>query len=362
MEANNPATGVPPAVCKSRVSLTGDLFPRGIPQLWCPLLTHFRAAGVLDEKRIRRHLTHLAPHARGILVPGSTGEGWEMDDGEVMDLLGVVLEAARGAEIPVLIGILKQSAEAMHATLDRMLEWLGKHTSMASPHAAMRAAGSVGFTVCPPTGNELSQLEIEEALAGILERGLPTALYQLPQVTRNEMSPQTVQSLAGRFPNFILFKDTSGRDQVAQSGRDFGGVFLVRGAEGDYARWPRHRNGGGPYAGLLLSTANVFARQYAELFTRLEHGNVEEATAMAMLIEPVVTRMFDRVAGFEAGNPFTNANKALDHVMAFGKAALDRNPPLLYSGIRLPMDFIAEAGDALTEAGLFPKSGYLEAE
>ena len=50
----------------------------------------------------------------------------------------------------------------------------------------------------------------------------------------------TVAALAGEFPNFILFKDTSGADRVAQSGLDLGGVFMVRGAEvGGYSRCER---------------------------------------------------------------------------------------------------------------------------
>ena len=61
----------------ARARLTQRLFPRGVPRLWCPTLTHFAAKGQFDEPRIRRHLQHLAPCIQGALVPGSTGEGWE---------------------------------------------------------------------------------------------------------------------------------------------------------------------------------------------------------------------------------------------------------------------------------------------
>ena len=76
------------------------------------------------------------------------------------------------------------------------------------------------------------------------------------------MSPALVASLARRFPNFVLFKDTSGADRVTAAqaaGLDLEGVFLVRGAEGGYAAHLRP-NGGG-YDGLLLSTANSFGAQ-----------------------------------------------------------------------------------------------------
>jgi len=73
---------------------------------------------------------------------------------------------------------------------------------------------------------------MEHGLTPTLELGVPVALYQLPQVTLNEIGPELVSNLAGRFPNFILFKDSSGGDRVVLSGMDLGGVFTMRGAEG----------------------------------------------------------------------------------------------------------------------------------
>ena len=61
---------------------------------------------------------------------------------------------------------------------------------------------------------------------------MPMAIYQLPRVTQNELSPELARGLGSRFENFILFKDTSGTDRVALSGNSWDRVFLVRGAEG----------------------------------------------------------------------------------------------------------------------------------
>jgi hypothetical protein len=80
---------------KARALLTKRLFPQGVPRLWCPTLTHFAARGEFDEPRIRRHLQLLAPYVKGVLVPGSTGEGWEMSDADIQHLLAVVLDAAK---------------------------------------------------------------------------------------------------------------------------------------------------------------------------------------------------------------------------------------------------------------------------
>ncbi|MBM4089737.1 MAG: dihydrodipicolinate synthase family protein [Planctomycetes bacterium] len=344
------------AIGQQRKALIGDLFPAGVPRLWCPSLTHFRARGELDETRIRRHLHFLAPYVKGLLVPGSTGEGWEMNDDDIRRLLEVVLQAARPAGMRVLIGVLKHTLTEMLQCADTTVTWLAARADGKSPQDALVQSGAVGFTVCPPRGRTFSQTDIEGALSCILERGLPTALYQLPQVTDNEMSPETVASLASRYPNFYLFKDTSGGDRVAVSGLDLGGVFLVRGAEGGYARWTRA--GSGPYDGLLLSTANVFAPQLHAVLELLARGRSGEAAELSRRVETVVQQTFALVADFPVGNAFTNANKLLDHIMAHGSAAQEYEPPLLRGGTRLPAEFVERAATFLRGAGLFPDAGY----
>src|SRR5436190_23942628 len=100
-----------------RQALHAKCFPQGVPRLWCPTLTHFRATREPDAARIRAHLTVLAPWVRGILVQGSTGEGWEMSDADIRALLGIVLEAAKELGVRVLIGVLKTSVEEVLAGL-----------------------------------------------------------------------------------------------------------------------------------------------------------------------------------------------------------------------------------------------------
>ena len=319
-------------------------FPKGIPSLWCPTLTHFRAAREPDALRIGSHLVALSPVVHGILVPGSTGEGWEMNDADILALLEIVLDAAETSGVRVLVGVLKTNIDDMLACLDSM-DTIRTHPAVA------------GFTICPPRGSDLNQQAIRDGLARVLERGWPTALYQLPQVTQNEMSAETVAGLASEFPNFILFKDTSGLDRVAQSGLDFGGVFMVRGAEqGGYAAWPRQA--GGPYDGFLLSTANVFASELAQMLRLLDEGNIEAARAISEKLVEVVSRAFATVREFPFGNAFANANKILDHCLAHGDDALHIDPPMLYSGVQLPKRFIESAFAMLREHSLLPQSGY----
>lgn len=340
-----------------RSALIGRLFPDGVPKLWCPPLTHYDADGEPDRDRIAAHLRSIAPYVRGLLVPGSTGDGWEMDDDEQRRLLDLVLELARGLNLKVLIGALRTDAIEERRVIVDALGWLRGRTGLEDDTEAMAAAGVCGLTVCPPTGRDLPQEEIRGRLAAILELGVPTAVYQLPQVTLNEVAPETVAGLAGRYPNFYLLKDTSGEDRVALSGLDLGGVYLVRGAEGDYHRWLKAN--GGPYDGFLLSTANCFTARLYRMIGHLEHGRLDEARAEITPVEKVVARTFDLVADLPEGNAFANANKALDHFLAHGPEAGRLPPPRLHAGSVLPPQVIEATGRELTDCGLMPARGYL---
>lgn len=279
-----------------------------------------------------------------------------MNDDDIRELLDVVLRLAVELRIHVLIGVLKKTDDDMLKCVDETLKWMVERVGAATTDEALDRTGVVGFTVCPPTGAGLSQSEILTALRRVLDRDVPVALYQLPQVTQNEMSAETVLELATRYPNFILFKDTSGTDRVARTRMELGGVFLVRGAEGEYARWTDPAMG--VYTGLLLSTANVFAAQLDAVLRLVQDGQTAAAASIAERIETVVRQMFALVDGIEFGNPFTNANKILDHVMAFGPDAEAHGPPLLYSGYRLPARLVTTAVELLAASALLPTSGY----
>ena len=321
------------------------------------MLTHFSSAGVPDRERIHRHLDAIRGEVRGILVPGSTGEGWEMTDEDILAVLDVFLEKTAETGQKVLIGILKTDAAGVVAGIRRIVGHLLQWTGTDSWQTAFLKSGEVGFTVCPPSGADLEQSFIREALASVLDLGYPTALYQLPQVTRNEMTPETVSALAAEYSNFYLFKDTSGEDVVARAGKEYHGLFLVRGAEGRYAFHPR--TGGGLYDGFLLSTANTFASELGAILSHLRIGEHEPARRISRDMEDVVAGMFSAVSDFPVGNPFANANKALDHVRAWGDSFLEHDAPLLYSGTRLPQEFLSLAQSHLQSKGFRMDHGYL---
>lgn len=342
----------------ARAGWLQQLLPGGVPMLWCPLLTHYTAEGAIDAPRMRAHLRFLQPHVKGLLAPGSTGDGWQLADDEVRALLTLLADEAPPLGMHLLIGVLKTSTPEVLTALQDHMAWLRQRAGAPAADdiaAVLRHSGVCGFTVCPPKGDSLPQAELLAALDGVLATGLPIAVYQLPQVTGNEMTPQTVAALADRHANLLMLKDTSGADRVAAAG--FRQAFLVRGAEGGYSR---HLSiAGGDYDGFLLSTANVFGPQLAEVIDHVQAGRQLQADALSDRLQAVADAVFGAAAALPYGNAFTNANKALDHFMAHGPQAAGIAGPRLHSGQVLPAGLIALAGNALATQGLMPQRGYL---
>jgi len=341
-----------------RAQLLKRLFPDGVPVLWCPSLTHYGAGGAIDAARIAAHLRQLSPHVKGFLIPGSTGDGWDLSEPETRQILELGLDQAQKLNLHLLIGILKPTVQEGLETIRQTLRLLQSRTGETAIENAFTKARVCGFAVCPPRGSNLSQEEIARALTSILGAGLPTALYQLPQVTQNEISAQLASDLAARFENFILFKDSSGADRVVQSTKTLGGVFTMRGAEGDYARWLK--TAGGPYDGFLLSTANCFAREFGQLINGLAAGNPDAARRMSERLTKVIGDVFGLVKDLPQGNAFTNANKAMDHFFAYGPRAAGAPLPRLHAGACLPLEVIRGTGEILSRQSLMPARGYLE--
>lgn len=341
-----------------RQKLTGLLLPEGIPRLWCPLLTHYKNDGSIDFSRMTAHYTHLVPWIKGYLMPGSTGDGWELDHEETMQVMDFAVRMARRKNTRVLLGVLKPDTDGINHTIDNMLDKLLTMTGTEDILSRLRQSHVCGFTICPPTGESLDQTVILKELSRILDLGLPTALYQLPQVTQNEASPGIFSALVEKYPHLIFFKDSSGNDGIALSDVDPGGVYMVRGAEGDYAQWLK--DAGGRYDGFLLSTANCFPSHLMNIIQYVEGGNLDEARKLSDRLSGVISETFEVVRNVPCGNAFTNANKAIDHFCAFGPTAIRKEGPMLHGSIRLSTDTLSKTADILSCYDMMPTRGYLE--
>jgi dihydrodipicolinate synthase/N-acetylneuraminate lyase len=307
---------------------------------------------------MQAHLAALAPFVGGLLAAGSTGDGWELDDARYRVVVREDLAAAKRHAYRVLIGALRHTADEVQHRIQAWMSEFGSPVGTDAAVAALVERRVAAFTICGPVGAQLPAAEINSALVQALQTGLPLSLYQLPQVTGYNLASSTVADLAARFPNVLLFKDTSGEDAVATAQVPLPGIFLVRGAEGDYLRWLG--SAGGPYHGFLLSSANCFARQLREVLEAARDGRMDVARARSEQVSAVMRDLFAVVQAVKGGNAFANANKVGDHFMAYGPQGAAAAPPRLSTGVALPAE-VLEAGRAvLARHQLLPTRGYLE--
>ncbi len=104
-----------------RLDLLKQMTGEPVPRLWCPPLTHYTKGLEIDRNRMAAHWKFMSPHVNSFLIPGSTGDAWEMKDSEIYNLLDISLELAKNYNSKILIGVLKSDAPA---TLQGISEWL----------------------------------------------------------------------------------------------------------------------------------------------------------------------------------------------------------------------------------------------
>ncbi|MHC8508977.1 MAG: dihydrodipicolinate synthase family protein [Rhodospirillales bacterium] len=322
--------------------------------LWAPLLSHYAAGGgKLNLDRTAAHAAAVRGHVRGFLLAGSTGDGWDMDEDAFEDVLRLAERRdAFDSSCALLFGSLCADTASVIVRARRVESWA----------AEGRAAGTViGHTVCPPVDKNADQAAILAHYESVLaETSLPIAVYQLPQITGCAVSAETLSRLTetGRV---ILFKDTSGEDAVVKSGFADARVHMLRGAEGLYAESLKPE---GAYDGWLLSTANAFAPWLTEIEKGRgtpggTPGGTPEVRALSARVAAAVESLFQAAAGLAFANPFSNANRAADHIMAWGAGWRAAPPPAALTGDALPAGLLETAEAALESLGPVPETGYL---
>src|SRR5438128_2048497 len=158
----------PTQTAVERRKLLARLLPDGMPSLWCPLITHYDRDGAIDQCRVAAHLRHLSPYVKGFLIPGSTGDGWELSDLETRRLLEVVVEQITKLKLHLLVGALKTEPESALRAIWDTIDWMEARAD-DNMENSLAQSGVCGFTICPPRGKELSQQHINSALRSILE-------------------------------------------------------------------------------------------------------------------------------------------------------------------------------------------------
>ena len=344
-------------VISQRGDVVKNYFPEGIPDLWCPIIVQYKSNKEIDMLRMEQHLSSIVSHVKTFLLFGSTGDGWELTHEEKESLLQACIDWSHRYGIKMLLGVLQPGLGESKKEIQQWVEWLMNYTHKPDVTEALKSSGVVGFTICPPKGSDLSQDIIGSELETILRLNLPTAIYQLPQVTQNEIEPDTLHVLAKSYPNFYLFKDTSGSDNVLKSGLDFYHVFFVRGMEGDYCDWfslNKRR-----YNGFLLSSANCLANLLSQMLKAAKAGEIETARKLSFTVQQVIEAVFSNTSSLDGGNVFANSNKCIDHCLAYGRDWEKYPLPMRHCGQTIPRRYAAFAAETLDKYGLLPEKGYM---
>ena len=320
-----------------------------VDALWVPLLTHYQGVArvAVDPRRMAAHVAHLKPHLRQFLLAGSTGDGWELSIRQLLDIARLARDPAVFGEARVLFGLLR-------GTTDEVIQW-AHALEQNFLDEGLPAGEFLGYAVCPPIDERAGQDAIRRHYERVLKATTrPIAVYELPQVTGCSIAPETLSALA-KDPRVILFKDTGGVDAVARAGA-IASVVMLRGAEGGYVEALKPN---GPYDGWLLSTANVFAREFRQILRFRDSGQADAALDLSQTLTRQITALFESAESLPFGNAFSNANRAGDHVLAWGRAWREAPPPLTISGEALPRALLEAAAASLARHPGVPERGYL---
>jgi 4-hydroxy-tetrahydrodipicolinate synthase len=321
--------------------------------LWVPLLTHYRTGAKsgsparVDPDRMAAQVRAISPAVRQFLLAGSTGDGWELELDAFMDivLLSRRQDVFRGTKVLY---------DVLRSTTEEVVDWAVRlEASLAEDGAP--AGQYAGLAICPPINPGANQAIILQHFQAILEHTTSSiAVYQLPQVTQCTIDRETIEELAIN-KRVTMFKDTSGTDSVAQKG-PISGVLLVRGAEGSYVESLAPF---GAYDGWLLSSGNVFGPALRRILNLHANAATERARQLSSIVTLMVEALFEAASDVPFGNAFSNANRAVDHLLAMGSSWRDSPLPLTVGGNALPRELISAAEDIIGNLPGITPYGYL---
>src|ERR1700722_11638557 len=161
------------------------------------IVTPFKADGAIDEQALRGLVRWQIDAGIDFLVAcGSTGEAATLDEGEWLDAIGIVVDAAAG-RVPVWAGCTHNSTRT-----------LLRQAAMLRQVPGVDAVLSANPYYNKPT--QEGQFQHFLALAKTVDP-LPVCLYNVPGRTGVNLDPETVVRLAGAAPNIVAIKEASGK-------------------------------------------------------------------------------------------------------------------------------------------------------
>lgn len=261
------------------------------------LVTPFGADGV-DEEVLRELVRfHLREGTDALIVNGSTGEATTMSVDEQRRAVEVVVAEVRAGErrVPVVAGC------------------GGSDTAVVSRLAAnAREVGADALLVAPPPYNKPPARGIIAHFHAVMDAGgsLPTIAYNVPGRTACNLTPDTLEQLAGD-ERIVGVKEASGDlTQIAEVARRVGGRVALYSGD-DFQIVPVMSLGG---QGVISVLANVAPRDTSRMARAFLEGDTREACALQLRYLPLIGALFREsnpipvkaaveMLGFRVGQP-----------------------------------------------------------
>lgn len=256
---------------------------------------------------------HVACGTSAIVSVGTTGESATLSHEEHGEVVLMTLELADG-RIPVIAGTgANATSEAISLT------------------HRFNDTGVVGCLTVTPYYNRPSQEGLYQHFKAIAQQtDLPQILYNVPARTGCDLLPETVARLA-ELPNIAGIKEASGNVLRVQQIQQFTGNDFILLSGDDASALDFMQLGG---MGVISVTANVAAREMAELCRLAAAGQYSQARMLNQRLMPLHNGLFVEPNPV----PAKWACKALDLIA--------------HDSLRLPMIPLTEQGQKVVAAAL----------
>jgi len=268
--------------------------------VFVPVVTPFTAAGEFNESACRQILEQLiADGVHGIIVAGSTGEWFTLDNAERIRLFQVAKDQV-GQRVRLLAGT-SAIATRDAVTLTR----------------AARDLGMDGTLVLPPPYALPTETELLAHFERIADVGLPIMVYNNPGRTQINITPPLAEKLAA-LNSVVALKD-SVKDllQMSQTIRAVGDRLAIFCGLEPYALSCIQRGA----VGIVAMAPNIMGRRAVDLYAHAVAGRWHQARE----VERIIDRLY---AAFYA--PGRSAYVVIKECMNLvGRPAGWPRPPLL---------------------------------
>ena len=230
-----------------------------------PVITILKDDGTIDYENMERHINHLVEAGlNGLLFLGSLGEFYAFSDAEKRALIDFAVKTVAG-RTQVVIGV-------GHTEEEQVIR-LAAHAAEAGADALNIVSP---YYFGPPAAAAIDYFE------RIAKRAtLPIMLYNFPDRTGSDLSPEIVREIALRCPTITGIKDTvdniSHTRRICQAVKPIRQDFAVLSGFDEY--YVVNRISGGD--GVLCGLTNVVPELFVKMHTSYERGDFAAAVCCA---------------------------------------------------------------------------------